>query len=286
MASYLPPPGEPAFIVMPTCLVESGEKISLGGCRTMEPSKDKQHLLSDRSAAENIMNELLVDLASRNVHSGCAVPLKDVCIGNGVASRKSVQCNDVKTKQKEVSRTEMQVSSTSDSSLASHAETTPSLISPAMNDCIAALTCSVPDIVRLAARGDVETVSELLRRGVDVNIKDDFGLTSLHEAAKKGRCQMVKLLVDWRAEVNASAKMLHGETPLHYASKYGRIDVLRVLVNSRADMQCKTDQGQTPLQLACSKGQRAAEEILKNEVSLPCHAPDIVRHVSHGVPTR
>lgn len=126
-----------------------------------------------------------------------------------------------------------------------------------------ALDCHVPALVRAAGRGDLQEVTELLSAGEDPNGLDDFQLTALHGAAKKGHEQIVALLLREGAKVNVAAAALHGETPLHYASKYGQVAVVKMLLEGRADNSAKTQDGQTPLQYAQGKGKtRVVAELL------------------------
>jgi ankyrin repeat protein len=46
-------------------------------------------------------------------------------------------------------------------------------------------------------------VEELLKEGVDVNSIDLDGRTAMHIAACEGHLEVVKLLLQWRANVNA-----------------------------------------------------------------------------------
>ena len=55
----------------------------------------------------------------------------------------------------------------------------------------------------------------LLEKGVDTNVKDDNGWTSLHWAARNGALEAVTLLIDAGADVNAINR--NGETPMDQA---------------------------------------------------------------------
>ena len=71
--------------------------------------------------------------------------------------------------------------------------------------------------------GDLETVRELLRDGVD---KDDArasdGATPLRMACWKGHTEVVRLLVnEGGADVNKATTDEHGITPLHMAREKG-----------------------------------------------------------------
>jgi len=112
------------------------------------------------------------------------------------------------------------------------------------------LTCKVPELVRLAQRGEAEEVRRLLAEGADPNQLDDLGLTALHGAAKKGHACIAVLLLERRADVNACAFGWRGETPLHYACKYGHAAVARQLLERGADPLAASREGKTPLQHA------------------------------------
>lgn len=54
-----------------------------------------------------------------------------------------------------------------------------------------------------ACQGDAGGVEELLREGVDVDSIDFDGRTALHIAACEGRGEVVRLLLGWKANINA-----------------------------------------------------------------------------------
>ena len=54
-----------------------------------------------------------------------------------------------------------------------------------------------------ACQGDATAVEELLRSGVDVDSIDLDGRTALHIAACEGQGEVVRLLLDWKANINA-----------------------------------------------------------------------------------
>ncbi|CAE6958276.1 ANKRD50 [Symbiodinium sp. CCMP2592] len=70
--------------------------------------------------------------------------------------------------------------------------------------------CNVPSLVRLAGKGNLEAVRDLLDGGEDPDIMDDLGLTALHAAAKKGHNKIVALLIARGARVNPCAAKWKG----------------------------------------------------------------------------
>lgn len=130
------------------------------------------------------------------------------------------------------------------------------------------MTCFVPTLIRCAERGELEEVQRLLRRGEDPNSTDDFGLTALHGASKKGHRKVVQLLLQSSANVNAAAARLRNETPLHYASKYGRCEVVQLLLTAGADASALTCDGRTPLQYASHRSHADVERILSDALAI------------------
>jgi ankyrin repeat protein len=63
----------------------------------------------------------------------------------------------------------------------------------------------VPDlsIHKASEEGNIKTVNQHLADGVDVNARDDFGLTPLHAAAQEGHMEVAELLIAKGADVNA-----------------------------------------------------------------------------------
>ena len=74
----------------------------------------------------------------------------------------------------------------------------------------------------------------------------------LIEAAKNGRTDEVRNLLDAGAEVNAEGE--HGETALMWATENGHFEVGRVLLNAGADVNARSEAGLTALMGAAFEG--------------------------------
>uniref|UniRef100_A0A0D9VI53 non-specific serine/threonine protein kinase n=1 Tax=Leersia perrieri TaxID=77586 RepID=A0A0D9VI53_9ORYZ len=78
-----------------------------------------------------------------------------------------------------------------------------------------------------ACQGDVAGVEELLGDGVDVDSIDLDGRTALHIAACEGQGEVVRLLLEWKANMNARDRW--GSTPAADAKHYGHFEVYNLL---------------------------------------------------------
>lgn len=91
--------------------------------------------------------------------------------------------------------------------------------------------------LHLAARhSDAATVRALLadaRCVAGVNVRDGTGWTPLHLAARAGRADVVRALVEKGAEVDAQDG--RGGTPLHRALCHGQGDAAAALIGSGAN---------------------------------------------------
>jgi len=101
--------------------------------------------------------------------------------------------------------------------------------------------------LRLAFGGrHIEVMRVLLEHGADVDSRTDntFG-TLLHDASYHGPAEIVHLLLQHNANVNAKGS--HDCTPLHLASLHGHTKVARLLLEYGADVHVKDKYNDTPL---------------------------------------
>nr|CAG4636933.1 EOG090X04G6 [Ceriodaphnia reticulata] len=96
----------------------------------------------------------------------------------------------------------------------------------------------------------------------DMNQGDDHGFSPLHWAAKEGHLNLVTLLIQRGARVNATN--MGDDTPLHLATAHGHRDIVSLLLKNKADINFVNEHGNTPLHYACFWGYSNIAEDLVN----------------------
>ncbi|XP_065353147.1 ankyrin repeat domain-containing protein 17 isoform X5 [Cloeon dipterum] len=103
----------------------------------------------------------------------------------------------------------------------------------------------------------------------DRGIKGDC--TPLMEAASAGHADIVQLLIDNGADVNAQSST--GNTPLMYACAGGHLEVVEILLKSHANVEDHNENGHTPLMEAASAGYvNVAKILLDNGAGINTHS--------------
>lgn len=95
----------------------------------------------------------------------------------------------------------------------------------------------------------------------DMNEGDDHGFSPLHWSCFAGRTNIVDMLLNRGARINATN--MGDDTALHLAASHGHIDCVSLLLKNKADVNVLNKHGNTPLHYACFWGyQQIAEELL------------------------
>jgi ankyrin repeat protein len=110
-------------------------------------------------------------------------------------------------------------------------------------------TRAAPTQLHMAtADGDIEQIKSLISKGVDVNAKDDRGMTPLHEAADYGQKEVAKVLIARGAIIDMANEL--DQTPLHVAAKFGSQYVPELLLAAGANVNARDGRGNTPLHIS------------------------------------
>ncbi|MGB9635265.1 MAG: ankyrin repeat domain-containing protein [Candidatus Micrarchaeia archaeon] len=83
------------------------------------------------------------------------------------------------------------------------------------------------ELLRCAREGDLQGLQDALKKGADVNAKNNYGETAGHYAAQNGHKDCLELLIN--AGLNVNARDNGGGTAGYYAARNGHIHCLKLL---------------------------------------------------------
>lgn len=108
-----------------------------------------------------------------------------------------------------------------------------------------------------ALRGFTDVCRKLIARDADINKP---GWTALHYAATGGHTDVIQILLDSHAYIDAASP--NGSTPLMMAAMYGTADAVKLLLTAGADVDLKNNLGLTALDFALKAQRKDAVETI------------------------
>jgi len=99
-------------------------------------------------------------------------------------------------------------------------------------------------LLEAAARNDIEEVRRLLMQGVSPDSTNEDGLTALHQCCIDDSESMMKLLLEFGANVNAEDS--EKWTPLHAAATCGHLHLVKYLICKSANLLAVNADGNMP----------------------------------------
>lgn len=107
---------------------------------------------------------------------------------------------------------------------------------------------------------DTRIVDFFYKYKFDFNIKNNYGETPIFLMITNNKTAAIKYFIDKGADVKLKNK--YGMTPLHKAVQYGLIDLIPVLLSNNADCNSISENGSTPMLFAVTRGNLPAVELL------------------------
>lgn len=119
------------------------------------------------------------------------------------------------------------------------------IIAFAVLPCFFVARLDAQTIFDAAPGRNADGVRELLAAdSAPAHATDNDGCTLLHHAAEPGHIEVVSILPDAGADIDARED---DETPLHYAAWRSQLAVSRLLITRGADVEARNHWGRTPL---------------------------------------
>lgn len=116
---------------------------------------------------------------------------------------------------------------------------------------------------------NVDIVTRLIKAGSDINAIGHRGSTPLHNAVRTADAEMVKLLVNYQANISITDE--DAMSALHLAAENGQVDIARVLLEGGADVGARDGLGRTVVEVA--KANREVQVVELRNTIVKLHQP-------------
>lgn len=122
-----------------------------------------------------------------------------------------------------------------------------------------------PALILAMQKGSAKAVNLLVNwPGSNLSIQNPQGETPLMLASINNQMDLAKVLIARGAAVNQT-----GWTPLHYAASKGHVEMMRLLIEHHAYLDAASPNGTTPLMMAAHYGSPMATKLLLEEGADP-----------------
>ena len=134
----------------------------------------------------------------------------------------------------------------------------------------------------VAESGDVNELATVVSRGVDVNARNEHGMTALMRASRQGHAAMVRALLERGADPNLAR---HDKfTALALAAFFGHTETVRILIEHGAKTEVVTRSGTSPRMWAVARTYTDAARCLEEPVQKTAPAPIPIRRAPTPAP--
>jgi ankyrin repeat protein len=111
------------------------------------------------------------------------------------------------------------------------------------------------ELIDACIDGNTDLVRDLINKSIAhkalVNVKDEDGYTPLHFAVYKDNIEIVRLLLDFKADPNAQDE--DGCTPLHFSAFNENKEICKMLIDRGSDAEIENNLGVNALSVLLQK---------------------------------
>ncbi|HEU4870369.1 MAG TPA: ankyrin repeat domain-containing protein [Pyrinomonadaceae bacterium] len=134
---------------------------------------------------------------------------------------------------------------------------------------------AIGELWRVAESGDVNELAAILSRGVNVNARNEHGMTALMRAARHGNAAIVRELLEHGADPNIARNDKF--TALALAAFFGHTETVRILIEYGAKTEIVTRSGTSPRMWATARTYSEVARCFERPVTAPSPAPVPIR---------
>ena len=132
-------------------------------------------------------------------------------------------------------------------------------------------TAATRDLWRAAESGEASDVAAILSHGVDVNARNEHGMTALMRAARFGHAAVVHVLIEHGADPNLARNDKF--TALALAAFFGHTETVRILIENGAKTEVVTRFGTSPRMWATARTFTEAARCFDEKQAAPAPIP-------------
>ena len=155
----------------------------------------------------------------------------------------------------------------------------PVLPTPPVVNCLKKTSNPSADLHAAILENDVNCARDALKRGADREVRDSHNWTPLHSAVKLGNIELVKLMLEWKADVNADrVSRNEASTPLTIAIHSKNLPLIGILIDGGASLTQQNLSGWLPLHSAVLTDDTGVVKLLLTRgAEVDAHTQDVQR---------
>lgn len=114
----------------------------------------------------------------------------------------------------------------------------------------------VKEFHRVARNQHIEQIEQLIKKGLDVDHRDDQGISLVHVVAANGRTKVLSILLEHGAALTSPS---NGYSPLMVTARNSWVENIELLLQQGIDVSARDERGETALGYAMEEPDQVEE---------------------------